>query len=81
MYIPEPLFYPILLATILGMFAMFRYFILKMLRDNKETQDDLRKAIIDLHEVLIDFKEDISNRLTKLETEHNLMHNQFKPRP
>ena len=74
MFIPEPVFYPILVATILGLFAIFRYFILRMLKDNELVQTELRIAIKDLRDILVDFKEDITDRLTKLETEHKLMH-------
>lgn len=73
MYVPEPVFYPLLVSMIMGMFIIFRYFILKMLKDNEKTQVGLRDAIHDLNLILTEFKEDINNRLTTLETEHRMM--------
>jgi hypothetical protein len=73
MYIPEPIFFPLLIAVVLGLFAMFRYFVLKMLRDNDETQTKLSDSIDKLNSTLLEFKDDINKRLVKLETEHHMM--------
>jgi hypothetical protein len=58
---------------VLGLFAMFRYFVLKMLRDNDETQTKLSDSIDKLNSTLLEFKDDINKRLVKLETEHHMM--------
>lgn len=73
MYIPEPIFFPLLIAIVLGLFTIFRYFILKMLRDNEKTQTKLSNSIDDLNSTLLEFKDDINKRLVKLETEHQIM--------
>lgn len=73
MYIPGPIFFPLLIAIVLGLFTIFRYFILKMLRDNEKTQTKLSNSIDDLNSTLLEFKDDINKRLVKLETEHQIM--------
>lgn len=73
MYIPEPILFPLLIAVVLGLPAMFRYFVLKMLKDNDGTQTKLSNSIDKLNSTLLEFKEDINKRLVKLETEHNMM--------
>lgn len=73
MYIPEPIFFPLLIAIVLGIFTLFRYFVLKMLKDNEKTQTKLSNSIDDLNSTLLEFKDDINKRLVKLETEHQIM--------
>lgn len=81
---PSDLLYPLIVALVIGIcstiFLVFRWMLNRVLANYADEQSKLSKAVDSLAKSISDLKDVVLERLTKLETEHEMMKNKCNNR-